>query len=342
MRSIYHILNNLTPSHREEIRQSLEEESKFNEYAVNIFDAYVQGLNEQEVRSSLKLSRRNFKTFERSIEKIIYQYYDIEDQTFHDLIFSSIFYSVYASTEKNQSARCEELEDLYHNMKQMQIDQAATPLLLELKTIAWNTPLETVYDHLYQKHLIIENDLIDMLNLLTLVNSNLELIKLEDSFELAKNRCFKLMERMNDLYNKNQNNTAETILKIAKLNLFVFSNGQMMMNEDEVDDSLADIEFLLKKLPLGIERFYLKNIFAQIKMIYLYQSNDQISLKKIIQNSDYKKSIEAYNFNFPNHLTDEIIEANLAEKYKGNVTANKLYFLGPNNGLNQNFERVSN
>lgn len=339
--SIYHIIQHLTPSHRDAIRQRLEEESRFNKYSVSIFDSYVQGQSEIKVRSNLKLSRRIFKTFERSIEKIIFQFYNIENQTFHDLIFSSIFYGIYTSTEKNHNTRCEELEELYHNMKQMQIDQSATPLLHELKTISWNTPLETVYDHLYQKHLKIHNSLEEMLDNLTLINSNLEQITLEEKFELSKNRCLKLLSKLEKSNQAFKNNSSEAIYKIARLSLFVFSEATVQFEEFSFDTEVSKIKKVLKLLPLGIERYYLDNIFTQVCIRQYFQNNDEVSFNNAIGALESNKMIEAYNYNFPNHLTEDIIQNKFKNASKLKLINDKIYYLGPN-GSNPNFERVSN
>lgn len=307
MKSINHILNNLTPSHIQDIRKSLQEESRFNKYSISIFDLYLQGHSESRVIAALNLNDRNFKTFERSIEKMIFQFYNIETQKYEDLIFSSIFYSLHTHSE-NKNALIAELEELFHNMKQMKIDQAATPILRKLKELSADTPLEPLYTHLYQQYQASENNIIEMLRLLTVIFSKVEKLAYYSNDKALNSYCYAIAEQMEVLRAQEDNHTAQVIYEIARLSLYIFSHKKLNWENYDAMKCLNEVGQLVKKLPLDIYRFYLENIHIQLSF-HLCKINDELEKGiYLFDTKDIKKKIEANNLFFPNHMTLELIE----------------------------------
>ncbi len=303
MNSVKKMIKTLNQDHLNSVRSILENDEGYNKYTLVIFDAYLSNASEDEVMQSLGLSEKSFKVFERSIENSIFEFYGLEGKKIQDLIFSSIFYSQYGSSSKSVQDQCAELEELFHNMKQLQIEQASAPLLKFLTNLAVNTPLEPVYAHLYEKYNQIDLQIENMLTLFSQLNQNIEDLLAEFNFKIASNHSLKLLDQIQNIANEVDNHSSHVIIALSKLNIAVFGNSSILDDEFNLDDTIAFVESTIDKLPFGLDRFYLNNVFTHIYCHHLVNEGKLEIAADIISNESERHLFEASNFDFPNHIS---------------------------------------
>jgi hypothetical protein len=132
MKSVKETLLTMPEKHIIAVKERLAEDASFNRFTLQIFDAFCNGITENTIQSELNLKFNSFKAFERVIEKSVLSFYGIEGKSIKDMLFSSIFYSLYGSRVEDKKEKTTELEELFHSMKQFQIEQESFPVLLRL------------------------------------------------------------------------------------------------------------------------------------------------------------------------------------------------------------------
>lgn len=310
MRSVKETLIQLNPLHAKAIRQELAKDEGYNQYTLFIFDAFLNHKEAHSIQEELKINEKSFKLFERSIGKAIFEYYNIEDKTVQDLIFSSIFYSLYGSSHKNEQSRTEELEQLFHTMKQFNIEEASAPLLQALKEVNIGSPLEAVYTHLFNKYSTISAEIDEMIAHFSRMNGILGIYEKEsENKTLLKKQLISAYKSIRAIAENHQNNTSAVILNLAKLVCVVFAKQDQLLKDGNTNlgTLITSTNLLIDKLPFGIDRFYFRNVYHHIYARHLANVDKQEIAKVLLNKVDHKALFEAQNFNFPNELSQTYI-----------------------------------
>lgn len=306
MRCVRETLIQMNPMHVDAVREELANDEGYNKFTLFILDSYLAGETEQNVQDKLNLNLKSFKLFERNIEKVIFEFYGLEDKKVQDLIFSSIFYSLYSSIHESADARNKELEQLFHTMKQFEIEQVAAPILENLYEANRNTPLEAVYEHLYLKYNRIAELNNKLFSQLSSFNQTLgSYIKGEKSAE----DLIKIFSSIQSLSTEADNNTARIIFQLSKLACLVFADQKQLLKEGEMGlgELLTNTNHGISKLPFGIDRFYLQNIYQHIYARHLENVDKTEIARFLLKKQSTTHLMEASNFNFPNQVSQKYI-----------------------------------
>jgi hypothetical protein len=329
MKSVKEILLTMPEQHIVAVREQLSIDKSFNKFTLDIFDAFYKDVSENTIQSELNLSNVSFKVFERVIERGIIDFYGIENKSIKDMLFSSIFYSLYGSKNKNNIEKTKELEELFHSMKQFNVEQEAYPILLKLYELNIDTRLEAVYKHLSEKYLsvsekneIISNQFSSFNKILAIYINNHS----EDSKDLIV-----AYKKIRSTYQKHPNNTTRTYYNLSKLTCVVFTGKTEILNDGDLQLGLLldAVKSDIENLPLSIDRFYLSNIFSHVYTKHLINVDKPELSIHVLKKKTIISLFEANNFFFPNHITN-----NIYEKYLENESCDKNYLVTANNTNN--------
>lgn len=311
MRSVKETLLQLNPLHAKAIRSELAKDEGYNQFTLFIFDAYLKRKEEKSIQAELKINQKSFKLFERSIGKAIFEFYGIEDKTVQDLIFSSIFYSLYGTSHKSEQNRTEELEQLFHTMKQFNIEEASAPLLEALKEVNIGSPLEAVYTHLHNKYVTIAAEIDEMIAHFSRMNGILGIYEKEsENKTLLKKQLISAYKSIRAIAENHNNNTAQVLLNLAKLNCVVFAQQDQILKDGntKLGTLITSTNLLIDKLPFGIDRYYFRNVYHHIYARHLANVDKHDIAKILLNKVDDAALFEAQNFNFPNEISQTFID----------------------------------
>ncbi len=299
----------MNPGHRAAVRTQLANDEGYNQFTLVIFDGFLKGNTAEEIQTELNLDLKSFKLFERNIEKTIFDFYELEDKKVQDLIFSSIFYSLYSSKHESLADRNAELEQLFHSMKQFGIEQAAAPLLKSLYEANINSPLEAVYEHLYSKYA-------NMAKLNQAIYTEFEQFNLflddylRGSNQASQSRILvKQYKKIREMAKLADNNTAKMILQLCKLICIVYCGQDQLLRNDSIGlgELLTSTHQGIENLPFGLDRFYLKNVFQHAYAKHLENVDKKEIARYILKKETESHLFEAYNFNFPNEVSRKYV-----------------------------------
>lgn len=296
-------------AHLGEVRNNLSEDKAYNKFTLAIFDAYVQDIAENEIQLELTLSPSSFKVFERVIERCIFSFYGIEDSSIRDMIFSSIFYAVYGSNEKSKADKTVELEELFHSLKQFDLEQESSLISSKLYELNISTQLEPVYQHLSVKYTSIAYKNQICFSYLNEFNSTLTEVLADLNDKKAIKQLIFVHKKIRSLYNNNINNTSKAIYNLTKFILVALVGQNQILNEStqSVEELLAELSKDMKLLPFGMERFYLNNIYTHAYSNYLANTGSLKLASHVLNKKNEIQLFESFNFNFPNHISRNIL-----------------------------------
>ncbi|MEQ8908569.1 MAG: hypothetical protein RIC95_05225 [Vicingaceae bacterium] len=315
MQEVDKIVQSLSVAHADCVKSLLAEDHAYSDISLEIFKAYRANCTADEIREELGLNLKAFKVFERIIYRNLLSFYQIEDKSVKDILLTTVFYAVYGGAAKNQKEKSEELEGLFHQLKQHKIEQVSPCLLEELLSIHKSTPLEAVYKHLHTKYKNQEKNnhrIFSQFEKLNQILANNH--KTKSNFEKTIIRQYKVIRVLAE---ENSNPTSQAILEISKLMLVVIcSQTQLLLEKSEsIDGLFGRLRQLIEKQPFGFSKFYLENIYAQLEIIYLYKEDKAKQASEVLSSVN-QTQLEAFNFNFPSKLIAKQIKESRQEESK--------------------------
>lgn len=278
-----------------------------------IFEGYTKGKSNEEIISvinsranSPKISTDQFNVAEKAIYNEILNWYGLKAESRKDQLPSLTLYAINQVTEENDNLAAR-LEKLFHELKKNSIEHIAFPLLKKLCELYSDSPLEAVYQHLYDKYKAIDanNDVARR----TFENLNTKLglyCKNRNTPEITRSmiRDFKQIRSLNE---RLPNNVSAAYRDLSKLTLIVACNQNQLL-KDSTLSLYGFIEECKKKvdaLEFGVERFFLQNIYQQLLLLNKCNKHDESKLVKCFKSIN-KKQRNAYNFNFPTDIYRKI------------------------------------
>ncbi len=321
MSKVFDLVQTLSPKHREAVRENLASDQAFSKYSLLILEAYEKGQGNEPTQNALNLKPIPFKVFERSIFRSILSFYQMEDISVKDLIDTSIFYSLYGSNQKSAKEHSKELELLFHSMKQFGIEQESEELLNALHQLNIGTPLEAVYAHLAEKYQGMAAKNKEILNIFQELNGGLQSYLLEDFNETSLKASISSYKKIRSIYQDNKNGTSNTIYCLSKLMLVVFANQKQLLFDggQELGELIKLVKKLIDEMPFGMDKFYLQNIFSHTYTKHLKNNGHNEVAQQIISKNKKTNLIEAWNFGFPNQVSEKFFQ-NEAAKIKSQAS----------------------
>jgi hypothetical protein len=103
------------------------------------------------------------------------------------------------------------------------------------------------------------------------------------------------------------NPTSKVFYNLSKLICVVFTGNTSILKDGnlELGQLLAVVNTDIDKLPLSIDRFYLKNINTHVYAKHLANINKPELSIQILTRKTELNLFEANNFNFPNHVSKD-------------------------------------
>tara|TARA_B100001109_G_C18862085_1_gene474582 strand:- start:986 stop:2011 length:1026 start_codon:yes stop_codon:yes gene_type:complete len=294
MLNIEEIVKTLKEDQAQSIANSLGQNCSYSDVSLEIFKCYREGKSATETANELELDFNAFVIFERIIYRCILNYYGEVDKDYKDLLLTSVFYAVYGSQQKEKREKIQELEDLFHKMKQYQIEEASDFLLAEIYELQKGSPLEAVYAHLKQKYSNQASENTKLIEAFKALNS-----KLSSSTKTSTKTLIANYRLIRNLVNDNPNRISRAILQLARLSLVIVADQVQLLKEDNInkEELLSTCKSSVNEIYFGFLRFYLKNILEQIEVIFLLQ-NDKLKYGSRKLQEISSERLEAYNLAF--------------------------------------------
>lgn len=314
MLAVIEIVQQLNEAHAAKVRLLLESDSAYAELTLPIFDSYRIGENEKTTQEKSNLKYNSFKIIERLVYRSILSFYQVEDMSVKDIMQTNLFYALYGSTQKSKAEKRFELEGIFHQLKRFKIEQQAAPLVKELKKLHVNSPLEAVYDYMTKYYMNIEQVNTQIVQHYIQFNTLLGIYIDEKNPKFLK-ELIKKYKLIRKLTSKHANQTALSFCYISKLSLSTLADQSQILLDGgwTISTLLSETKECIKNLPFGMLRFYLKNILAHIEYKQLVQEGNHNSAIELIKGFSSVSLIEAYNFNFPNHIHENYFNENRTE-----------------------------
>lgn len=286
------------------------------------FDNYLTELSEAECISDLDIPYTSFKVFERIIERAILDFYEIKDASIRDMIFSSIFYAVYGNAKKSTADKAKELEDLFHTLKQFNLSEESYLVTSKLLELHEGTQLEPVYKYLSDKYAVVSYKKQLSFQYLTEFNQLLTDIYNKASKKSGKKEIIACYKEIRSLYLTNENNTSKAIFHLVKFECVSLLGQKQLLKDgnNSVQSLIKNLSNEIDAMAFGIERFYLKNIYTHLYADYLCSIGKTESALDYLNRQNSKGIIKGYNFNFPNHISEKILN----KRYSKIISFNKV------------------
>jgi len=278
-----------------------------------IFDGYAKGKSTEEILELIngrinapKVSFNQFKLAEKSIYNELLSWYELKAESRKDHLPSLVFYAVNQVNEDNDKFAAR-LENLFHELKENKIEHIACPLLKKLCELHKASPLEAVYQHLYNKYYAINANIDKVRMEFESLNNKLALsAKNGDTPEITKSMIqdFKRIRLLND---RLPNNVSAVYRDLSKLILIVACNQNQLLKDSALSLSgfISDCNHRIDALEFGVERFFLQNIFQQLFLLNKCNKHEESDLVKGFRSINEKQR-NAYNFNFPTDIYRKI------------------------------------
>ena len=205
-----------------------------------------------------------------------------------------MFYMLHGNAEADYKKREEKLADLFNQLKFYGIEEVSTPLLKELVRLNKNSPLKTVYKHLFKKYQKINHVSSLLVELLEELNGTLN----ESKNEELKKRQIRIFKQIRKLAGENASPVNESFCLISLLILSLEAGQTQLLyaKEESLADLLNNCQTKVNSLPFGFTKHYLNNILTYLKIKGLIREGEnKLALQTL--NSMSTSAIEAYNFN---------------------------------------------
>tara|TARA_R110002096_G_scaffold378222_7_gene572132 strand:+ start:8628 stop:9668 length:1041 start_codon:yes stop_codon:yes gene_type:complete len=280
------------------LESTLQSMVSFDSAVMLVFNCAMLGQTPEEIKRVCMLREDAYPTYERPIYNAILNLYGLKASKPAEKLLSDVFYALNEEKFESSKERAQRLEFLFHMMKKNKIEQESAALLKELYHLYKDTPLESVYEHLFNKYDKIAKVNLDAYNCFRGFNKKLKNFinySVTDKSELTR-LMIKDYKKLRALYADFENNTLKVILLLTKLTLVKVCGQEQLLfeNKNNLIDLFAETEASISELPFGVEKFFFQNIFRQI-ILADSESNGSLFYSKF-ENADYN------NFNFPKQI----------------------------------------
>lgn len=325
------LINQLSTMQSLQLERMLQKTVSFDSKSLLVFNSLMLGLNKEEIIRECSLNDDNYPKYERPIYNCLLELYGLTPITAKDEFMNVIYYAI-NELEDETDEKAFNLEKLFHELTKHNIEQEATEILFSLYKLHIGTPLQTVYYHLYSKYNEINQananafDLFEELN--NLLDEYLTGNQNQEALHFQIRNMIKVYKEIRNLYHAYENRTLLAILNNSKLILTSICGQKQLLKDQNI--SVNELYTLCQKnivdLPFGIERYFLKNIYDQLKILTLVESNSSKSLNYAFPLM-HKRFSEAHNFGFPKKIFKTIGEN--VNQNKGKRAVFKLLKINP-------------
>ncbi|MCB0802101.1 MAG: hypothetical protein KDB74_03315 [Flavobacteriales bacterium] len=308
MRSVKEIVEKMNLTHLQIVREELSADEGYNKFTLAILDNYQANQGEDVLLEKLNINLQSLRLFERTIEKAIFDFYGLEAKSVQELLISSVFYAIYGQTKKQAHIKRAELESLFCSMKQFGIDQIASPLVNELYLANLGTTTEAAYFQLNENYKKVLDDTNMILDKFSSFNTTLAEF-LESNKKSLSNKLVSQHDEIRQIYQNTKNKTTKVVYYLSKLICVAYADQTIVLENGKI--GLGEVLTItyegLFQLPFGIDRFYLKNVFAHVYAKHL-SNVEKPEIGQIILGKETESNLfGAYNFNFPNEVSRDLV-----------------------------------
>lgn len=281
MLTVSTLLNQLNTRQQLAIETDLQSKVAYNSSSLSVFSSMLFGESKSEILASCVLDNNNYPRKERPIFQAIIDFYGLKADNSRDQFWADVYFAIHEETYESRVQKVKRLENLFHQMKRFELEEDSAELLNELEKLSIGTPLHTVYEHLFIKYNEIEIN--NRKAYLAFENLN---VKLSDYLDLnAKEHTLQdliqAFKQIRTIHHSNENRISECILNTSMLLLANYCGQTQLLKENKwtLNALFATCKTQIEKLPFGVERFFMKNIFdSNLKFALLNNSIEVTNL----------------------------------------------------------------